>query len=342
MGRGARRHAIQREHERGGQSFFLHNRVETIDEAAEKLRRLVPEVRVGVGHGQMAERQLERSMLTFLRGDHDVLVSTTIIESGLDIPQANTLIIDAPTSSAWPQLYQIRGRVGRSERRAHAYLLYPDGRELLRGGAQRLATLAEYTELGSGYRIAMRDLELRGAGNLLGDEQSGHVAAVGFELYCEMLAEAVRELGRGRRGGAAAGAGGRRRRCLRAADYVPLEAAKIDVHRRIALAQSGDELRELVVELHDRFGPPPPPVENLVLIQEARLKLGPFGADYLTLRGGRVTIGKLTVGPAELRAIRAEHPRALYQVGPKELSIRLTEGGGMRQAMELRRWYGGC
>jgi transcription-repair coupling factor (superfamily II helicase) len=119
------------------------------------------------------------------------------------------------------------------------------------------------------------------------------------------------------------------------ADYVPLEAAKIDVHRRIALAQSADELRELVVELHDRFGPPPPPVENLVLIQEARLKLAPIGADYLTLRGGRVTIGKLTVGPAELRAIRAEHPRALYQVGPKELSIRLTDGAPMRQAIDF-------
>jgi transcription-repair coupling factor (superfamily II helicase) len=330
------RHAVQREHDRGGQTFFLHNRVETIDEAAEKLRRLVPEVRVGVGHGQMTERQLESVMLAFLRGDHDVLVSTTIIESGLDIPQANTLIVERADMLGLSQLYQIRGRVGRSDRQAHAYLLYPDGRELSEEARQRLATLADYTELGSGYRIAMRDLELRGAGNLLGDEQSGHVAAVGFELYCEMLADAVREVS-----GSGVVADLRPVRVDVAvdayvpADYVPLEAAKIDVHRRIALAQTADELRELVVELHDRFGPPPPPVENLVLIQEARLKLAPLGADYLTLRGGRVTIGKLTVGPAELRAIREDHPRALYQVGPKELSIRLTDGAAMRQAIDL-------
>ena len=186
--------ALRRETARGGQSFYLHNRVESIDDVAERVRRWVPELRVGVAHGQMAERALEGVMMKFLRGDFDVLVSTTIIESGLDIPQANTLIVERADALGLAQLYQIRGRVGRSDAVAHAFLFYPDRRELSEEARHRLSTLADYTELGSGYRIAMRDLELRGAGNLLGDEQSGHVAAVGFELYCELLAEAVAEL----------------------------------------------------------------------------------------------------------------------------------------------------
>ena len=186
--------ALRREVGREGQSFYLHNRVETIDEAAERVRQWVPELRVGVAHGQMPERRLEDVMMKFLHGDFDVLVSTTIIESGLDIPQANTLVVERADTLGLAQLYQIRGRVGRSDAHAHAYLFYPDRRELSEEARHRLSTLADYTELGSGYRIAMRDLELRGAGNLLGDEQSGHVAAVGFELYCELLAEAVAEL----------------------------------------------------------------------------------------------------------------------------------------------------
>ena len=190
--------------------------METIDEAAERVRSWVPELRVGVAHGQMPERQLEDVMLAFLRGDHDVLVSTTIIESGLDIPQANTLVVERADMLGLSQLYQIRGRVGRSDVTAHSYLFYPDRRELSEEARHRLSTLADYTELGSGYRIAMRDLELRGAGNLLGDEQSGHVAAVGFELYCELLAEAVAELQGAAAPPLAPGAGGRAGRRLRA------------------------------------------------------------------------------------------------------------------------------
>src|SRR5437867_11242693 len=186
--------ALERETARGGQSFYLHNRVETIDEAAARLQQLCPGLRLIVAHGQMRERELEERMLAFLRGDADVLVSTTIIESGLDIPQANTLVVERADTLGLAQLYQIRGRVGRSDEHAHAHLCCPDRRELSGEARHRLSTLADYTELGSGYRIAMRDLELRGAGSLLGDEQSGHVAAVGFELYCELLAEAVAEL----------------------------------------------------------------------------------------------------------------------------------------------------
>ena len=201
--------AIRRELARGGQAFFLHNRVETIDETAERVRALVPDARVAVAHGQMAEGELERIMLEFLRGEADLLVCTTIVESGLDIPSANTLIVERADELGLAQLYQIRGRVGRSRERAYAYLLYPSAGALSEEAGARLATLSDYTELGSGFKIAMRDLEIRGAGNLLGDEQSGHVAAVGFELYVGMIDEAVRLPGRRlRRGGRGAGAHG--------------------------------------------------------------------------------------------------------------------------------------
>jgi transcription-repair coupling factor (superfamily II helicase) len=333
--------ALRREHARGGQSFYLHNRVETIDEAAERVRTWVPELRVGVAHGQMAERQLESMMMQFLRGDHDVLVSTTIIESGLDIPQANTLIVERADALGLAQLYQIRGRVGRSEAVAHAYLFYPDRRELSEEARHRLSTLADYTELGSGYRIAMRDLELRGAGNLLGDEQSGHVAAVGFELYCEMLAEAVAEL-QGQPGLAQA-------RPVRVdaqvdayvpADYIGLEAVKVDLHRRIALAPDRSRLRDLAVELADRFGPPPEPVENLIAIQEARLVAADLGADSVTLRAGKLTVGPVVLSSAHVRELKERCPQAVYAVSSREVNCRLspTGPGGkltMRQGLEV-------
>ncbi|MGI8479246.1 MAG: transcription-repair coupling factor, partial [Gaiellaceae bacterium] len=193
------RTAFEREHARGGQSFYLHNRVESIDEAAEKLQQLCPELRLLVAHGQMSERDLEERMHAFLAGEADVLVSTTIIESGIDIPHANTLIVERADALGLAQLYQIRGRVGRSDVHAYAYLFYPEASELSPEARARLATLADHSELGAGFQIAMRDLEIRGAGDLLGAEQSGHVAALGFELYVEMLNEAVAELSGERR-----------------------------------------------------------------------------------------------------------------------------------------------
>src|SRR5437588_1581412 len=183
--------ALEREHAREGQAFFMHNRVETIDETAERLRGLCPAMRFEVAHGQMDERQLEQRMLGFLRAAADVLVCTSIIESGIDIPQANTLVVERADMFGLAQLYQLRGRVGRSRERAYAYLLYPSAAALTPDAAQRLSALSDYTELGAGFKIAMRDLEIRGAGNLLGDEQSGHVAALGFEMYMQMLDEAV-------------------------------------------------------------------------------------------------------------------------------------------------------
>jgi transcription-repair coupling factor (superfamily II helicase) len=317
------REALVREHERGGQSFYLHNRVESIEEAAEHLRQLCPELRFIVAHGQMPERELEGHMLSFLAGDADVLVSTTIIESGLDIPQANTLVVERSDMLGLAQLYQIRGRVGRSEVAAHAYLFYPDGQELSPEARARLATLADHTELGSGFAIAMRDLEIRGAGDLLGAEQSGHVAAIGFELYVELLGEAVAELSGTRRAAARPVRVDAQVDAYVPADYMPAEAQKIDLHRRLALAESEDELRELRAATEDRFGPPPEPVESLFAIQDAKLKLARIGADYLVFRGGRAVVGPLVLGSAELRELRASAPIAVYSSAKRELAQRV-------------------
>jgi transcription-repair coupling factor (superfamily II helicase) len=325
--------ALEREHERNGQAFYLHNRVETIDEAAEKLRQLCPNLRFLVAHGQMREKELEEKMHTFLRGDADVLVSTTIIESGIDIPQANTLIIERSDTLGLAQLYQIRGRVGRSDETAYAYLFYPDARELSSDARARLATLADHTELGAGFAIAMRDLEIRGAGELLGAEQSGHVAAVGFELYVEMLNEAVAELQGQRRIAARPVRIDARIDAYVPQQYVSSEALRIDIHRRLALAETEDELRELQASLEDRYGPLPEPVENLVAFQEAKIKVARLGADYLVFRGGKATVGKLVLGSSELKELRSRIHTAVYTVGNQEVSLRSEDG--FPQALRL-------
>ena len=237
------RAAIEKELARGGQAFYLHNRVETIAQVAEHVQELAPRARLLVAHGQMNERALEKVMMTFLAGEADLLVTTAIIESGIDIPSANTLVIDRADLLGLAQLYQIRGRIGRSEARAYAYLLYPSEELLTSEAAARLTTISDHTELGAGFRIAMADLEIRGAGNLLGDEQSGHVAAVGFEMYAQMLEDAVHEMQ-----GEAALLTAPVRVELPVTAYIPpeyiaYEAAKIDAHRRIARAASSARAR---------------------------------------------------------------------------------------------------
>ena len=318
--------AIRRELERGGQAFFLHNRVETIEETAVRVRGLVPDAGVEVAHGQMDESRLEERMLRFLRGEADVLVCTSIIESGIDIPQANTLIVERADQFGLAQLYQIRGRVGRSPERAYAYLLYPSAAALTPEAAQRLAALSDHTELGAGFRIAMRDLEIRGAGSLLGDEQSGHVAALGFELYLSMLDEAV----------AAAEGEGREDEpepvrldvnvhAYVPADYVPYEQAKVDVHRRIAGAREVAELEALRAELEDRFGPVPPALDNLLALQQARIKLGEAGARAVTFRGGRLSVTPVDLDAARARRLREEIPDSTYEPGRSQLSVRVPD-----------------
>src|SRR5437660_5093151 len=325
--------ALERELEREGQSFYLHNRVDTIEEAAEKLRQLLPKLRILVAHGQMREKELEERMHAFLRGDADVLVSTTIIESGIDIPQANTLIVERSDTLGLAQLYQIRGRVGRSDETAYAYLFYPDARELTPDARARLTTLADHTELGAGFAIAMRDLEIRGAGELLGAEQSGHVAAVGFELYVELLNEAVAELQGQRRVAARPVRVDARIDAYVPQQYVSSEALRIDIHRRLALAETEDELRELQASLEDRYGPLPEPVENLFAIQEAKIKIALLGADYLVFGGGKATVGRLVLGSGELRELRDRAKTAVYLSAKQEVSMRGQEE--IAQAVEL-------
>jgi len=326
--------ALERELNRGGQAFYLHNRVETIDEAAEKIQRLSPQARVLVAHGQMRERELEDKMLSFLGGDADVLVSTTIIESGLDIPQANTLIVERADQLGLAQLYQIRGRVGRRDVPAHAYLFYPDSSELTAEARARLATLADHTELGAGFAIAMRDLEIRGAGDLLGAEQSGHVAALGFELYVEMLHEVVAELTGQRRLAARPVRVDARVDAYVPASYIASEALKIDLHRRLALVEDEDELRELERATEDRYGPLPEPVQNLFAIQDAKLKLAVLGADYLVFRSGRASVGPVVLGSGELRTLRDQVDTAVYITAKREVSLRDEELGGALRLLD--------
>ncbi len=324
--------ALLREKERGGQAFYLHNRVDSIEDCTLKLQQLCPDLRFIVVHGQMGERELEEKMMTFLAGDADVLVSTTIIESGLDIPEANTLIVERADQLGLSQLYQIRGRVGRSDVSAHAYLFYPEASELSPEARARLSTLADHTELGAGFQIAMRDLEIRGAGDLLGAEQSGHVAALGFELYIELLHEAVAELSGQRRAVARPVRIDARVDAYVPAAYIGAEALRIDLHRRLALVEDEDELRELHASLEDRFGPVPEPVESLFQIQEAKLKLAVIGADYLVFRGGKTTVGPLVLGSVELADLRRRVDTAIYMTASREVSLRGDEFG---QALRL-------
>jgi transcription-repair coupling factor (superfamily II helicase) len=326
------RRALLREKERHGQAFFLHNRVETIEETAVRLRGLCPGLRFEVAHGQMDEKLLEQRMLAFLRGDADVLVCTSIIESGIDIPQANTLIVERSDVFGLSQLYQIRGRVGRSRERAYAYLLYSSAAALTPEAAQRLSALSDYTELGAGFKIAMRDLELRGAGNLLGDEQSGHVAALGFELYMQMLDEAVAES----EGAAAEDQDWEPVRldvnvdAYVPADYIPYEQAKVDVHRRIAGAREVADLVALREELEDRFGDVPDPLRNLIALQQARIKLGQAGARAVTFRGDRLAVTPVDLDSVRAKKIRAEIPEALYESGKSQLSVRVPKDPAQR------------
>jgi transcription-repair coupling factor (superfamily II helicase) len=256
--------AIEQELSRNGQVFFVHNRVQSISSIAALLKRLVPRARLVVGHGQMDERELERAMLTFVRHEADILVSTSIIENGLDIPNCNTMIINRADRFGLAELYQLRGRVGRSNQRAYAYLLVPAQAVLSDLARRRLAALREFSDLGAGFRIAALDLELRGAGNLLGAEQHGHVNSIGFDMYCQMLERAVAEQ-----------KGESPPMDLRTTinlgmevrippEYVPNENLRLRTYKRIAGVGSDAERDEVAQEFEDRFGPLPRAVENLL------------------------------------------------------------------------------
>jgi len=275
------RQAILHEMSRGGQVFFLHNRVATIDRKASELRAIVPEARILVGHGRMPEKKLAEVMRDFVEHRADVLVCTTIIESGLDIPNTNTIIIDQADMFGLAELHQLRGRVGRYKHRAYAYLLLPEKRPVTPIAEKRLKAIEEFCELGAGFRIAMRDLEIRGAGNVLGPEQSGHIAAVGYDMYCRLLEHAVRRLKslpEKRRADVAISIG---LAAFLPKDYVPDDAHRIDIYRRLQRSEHENDIAAILSEMRDRFGEPPP--EALHLLAEARLRLLAAGAGITSI-----------------------------------------------------------
>jgi transcription-repair coupling factor (superfamily II helicase) len=321
---------IAREVDRGGQVFFVHNRIDTIEAVADHVRRLSPRARVAVGHGQMRERDLEEVMRKFVGGEVDVLVSTMIVESGLDVPNANTMFVNRADHFGLAQLYQLRGRVGRSHRRAYCYLLVPDAVD--EDAERRLQVLEHHTELGSGYRIALKDLELRGAGNLLGPEQSGFVQAVGFDLYLRMLDETVKRLMRG--DGAP--------RLVPADvsmdtptylpdDYVPLQEAKLDVYRRLTTVSEAAEVDALRDELRDRFGPLPPPAQAFLAAAKLRVLGAHLGAETILVRGEEARITFREDAVPRLKGLTAAFHDVQFQAEVRRahpLSLKLTRQGG--------------
>ena len=282
------REAIVREMSRDGQVYYVFNRVNQIEDVAAKIASLVPEASVAFAHGQMKERELENIMYSFINGEIDVLVSTTIIETGLDISNVNTMIIHDADNLGLSQLYQLRGRVGRSNRTAYAFLLYKRDKMLKEIAEKRLAAIKEFTDLGSGFKIAMRDLEIRGAGNLLGAEQHGHMEAVGYDLYCKMLNEAVRHL-KGEQ---------KEENFDTALDvdidayippaYIPNEFQKLDIYKRIAGIENEEESEEMLEELIDRFGDPPKSVENLLWIAKVKAKAHSCFLKEVTQKGENI------------------------------------------------------
>lgn len=283
--------AIHRELLRDGQVYFVHNRVESINRVAAKLAELVPEARIAVAHGQMNEHQLEQVIVDFWEKKFDVLVSTTIIESGLDIPNANTLIVDRAENYGLSQLHQLRGRVGRSRERGYAYFLYSPDRPLSEHAHDRLATIAAHTDLGSGIAVAMKDLEIRGAGNLLGGEQSGHIAEVGFDLYIRLVGEAISEVREGKEHQDDFNV-----KVELPVDahiphqFVPEERLRLEMYRRLADARSDEAVAEVVAELTDRYGKIPPPVHELVEVAKLRVLLHSVGVEEVIATGNTVRI----------------------------------------------------
>ena len=292
--------AVRRELRRGGQVFWVHNQVRTIDRRAGRLAQLVPEARVGVAHGQMDESLLEKVMMGFWNGEVDVLVCSTIIESGLDVPSANTLIVDRADRMGLSQLYQLRGRVGRSAERAFAYLFFPRAGRLTDEAHERLAAISRFTALGSGFQVALRDLEIRGAGNLLGAEQHGHIAAVGFDTYCRLLAEAVAEL----KGEPLAEERDVRIdlpvRAFLPVDYLGEERLRLDLYRRVSSARDQNELDALRTEADDRFGPLPREAETLLDVARLRIACLDTGVDEVTTFRGQVRLRPVVVDEENL------------------------------------------
>tara|TARA_B100001750_G_scaffold173118_1_gene141348 strand:- start:8555 stop:9739 length:1185 start_codon:yes stop_codon:yes gene_type:complete len=328
------REAILREMDRQGQVYFLHNRVYNIEYMSEYIRTLVPDAKVGIAHGQMSEKELEKSMSTFSQGETDVLLCTTIIESGLDIPNANTLIVNRADSFGLAQLYQLRGRIGRSSKRGYSYLLIPKSNSMTESAERRLKAMLSATELGSGFKIAMKDLEIRGAGNILGAEQSGHIHAVGFELYTRLLATAVEDL---------------RSQDIQhsdqensplpssvsidlgmptgiSQDYIEDLPSRLDIYQKLIKCRTINETDSLEQELKDRFGPLPWQAINLLFTVRLKIKSSATGMEYIRKTGDKLVIQF----PFEVGGMRIALQKLIgseWTIGNMQIRSNLTDLG---------------
>ncbi|OMI39775.1 transcription-repair coupling factor [Streptomyces sparsogenes] len=342
--------AIRRELLREGQVFYIHNRVESIDRAAARLREIVPEARIATAHGQMSESALEQVVVDFWEKKFDVLVSTTIVESGIDISNANTLIVERGDNFGLSQLHQLRGRVGRGRERGYAYFLYPPEKPLTETAHERLATIAQHTEMGAGMYVAMKDLEIRGAGNLLGGEQSGHIAGVGFDLYVRMVGEAVADYR------ASLEAGGEPEEAPLEVkielpvdahvphDYAPGERLRLQAYRAIASASNEEDIRAVREELTDRYGKLPEPVENLLLVAGLRLLARACGVGDITLQGSNIRFGPVELRESQELRLKRLYPRSVIKPATKQVLVPRPAtariGGKPLVGRELLAWTG--
>ncbi|MFI1742236.1 transcription-repair coupling factor [Streptomyces sioyaensis] len=341
--------AIRRELLREGQVFYIHNRVESIDRAAARLREIVPEARIQTAHGQMGESQLEQVVVDFWKKKFDVLVSTTIVESGIDISNANTLIVERGDNFGLSQLHQLRGRVGRGRERGYAYFLYPPEKPLTETAHERLATIAQHTEMGAGMYVAMKDLEIRGAGNLLGGEQSGHIAGVGFDLYVRMVGEAVADYRASLEGGVEEEPPLEVKIELPVDahvphDYAPGERLRLQAYRAIASATSEEDIAAVREELTDRYGKLPEPVENLLLVAGLRMLARACGVSDITLQGANVRFGPVELRESQELRLKRLYPRTVLKPAAQQVLVpRPTTGkigGKPVVGRELLAWTG--
>ena len=313
--------AVRRELLREGQVFYIHNRVQSIEKAAARIQELVPEARVATAHGQMGEHQLEQVMLDFWEKRFDVLVCTTIVESGLDVSNANTMIIERADMLGLSQLHQLRGRVGRGRERAYAYFLYPADKPLTETAHERLATLAQHSDLGGGMAIAMKDLEIRGAGNLLGGEQSGHIADVGFDLYVRLVGEAVHEF---RGDGVEEPADVKIELPIDAHlphDYVPSERLRLEMYKRLAEVRTDEDVTLIREEMLDRYGEPPAPVASLLEVARFRARMRAAGLTDVTVQGKYVRFAPVELPDSAVVRLNRLHPKSIVKANLRTMLV---------------------
>ncbi|NLU75821.1 transcription-repair coupling factor [Streptomyces sp. HNM0575] len=342
--------AVRRELLRDGQVFYIHNRVESIERAAARLRQTVPEARIATAHGQMSEQALEQVVVDFWEKKSDVLVATTIVENGIDISNANTLIVERGDNFGLSQLHQLRGRVGRGRERGYAYFLYPPEKPLTETAHERLATIAQHTEMGAGMYVAMKDLEIRGAGNLLGGEQSGHIAGVGFDLYVRMVGEAVADYRNALEQGGEAEEPPLEVKIELPVDahvphdYAPGERLRLQAYRAIASADSEEDITAVREELADRYGPLPEPVENLLLVAGLRMLARSCGVTDITLQGNNVRFSPVELRESQELRLKRLHPRSVIKQAARQVLVPRPKAGGIGGkpvvGRELLAWVG--